>query len=111
MSISDLASLACVSREVNRLVIPKLYRSVRFHCHGRIELEDALLRKLDVFSDPQFVNLMHTQRVYVTGSWYNTYDDIESGLALHRLMSPAVRMFNSIIRSSIVRMPSLKHFV
>lgn len=104
MSISDLASLTCIAREVNRLVTPKLYRSVRFH--GRMEFEDSLLGELDVFSDPQFVSLMFTQRVYVTGLSYDTCDDIESGLALHRLMSPAVRMFNSIIRSSIV-MPDL----
>ena len=96
---------------MNHLVIPYLYRTVHFHCPGRIEFQDNVLQKLELFADPRFSGLLHTTHVFVTGSWYDTYKEVESDLSPHCLLSPAVRMFNSLISSCVVRMPHLKVFM
>lgn len=96
---------------MNRLVTPYLYRTLCFHCSGRIEFQDTVLQKLELFVDPRFPRLVHTTHVSITGSWYDTYKEIESDLSPHKLLSPAVRMFNSLISACVVRMPHLKAFV
>lgn len=96
---------------MNRLVTPYLYRTLHFHCPGRIEFQDTVLQKLELFADPRFLGLLHTTRVFITGSWYDTYKEVESDLSSHKLLSPAVRMFNSLISSCVVRMPNLKMFM
>ena len=111
LSTGDLASLACASRQLNHLITPRLYHTIHFHCRGRIASEDAIFRKLDVFGDPRFSRLQHTLRLYVTGSWYHTYKEIESDLGQQRIFSPAARIFSNIISSCIVRMPHLKEFM
>lgn len=88
-----------------------MYRTVHFHCPGRIDFQDTVLQKLDLFADPRFLGLLHTTQVIITGSWYDTYKEIESDLSPHQLLSPAVRMFNTIISSCVIRMPKLKAFM
>lgn len=111
LSKSDLAHLASTCRPVNRLVTPYLYRTLHLHCPGRIGFKDTVIKKLDLFADPRFLGLVHTSQVIITGSWYDMYKDIESDLSPHKLLSPAVQMFNTIISSCVVRMPKLRTFM
>ena len=111
LSISDLAHLACTSHQLNDWVTPRLYHTIHFHSRGRIAPEDPIFRKLDIFGDPRFSRLQHTSRLYITGSWYHTYKEIESELGQQGLFSPAARMFSNIISSCVVRMPDLKEFM
>jgi hypothetical protein len=99
-----------VSRELNDLVTPFLYRTVHFHSPGHIQGDDRLLQQLDIFGHPHFAPLIYTKKVLVTGSWYETYNEIESELGSKCLLSPAVRMFSNIIASCIMRMPNLREF-
>ncbi|KAE8148748.1 hypothetical protein BDV25DRAFT_141488 [Aspergillus avenaceus] len=108
---NDLAILARVSHAVNEQVIPHLYHTVRLHSPGRIDTDDRLMAKLDALGDPRFNKLQYTRRVIVSGSWYNTYADIDSELGPHRILSPAARMFNNIIRNCVIRMPNLEEFI
>ncbi|KAJ5185882.1 hypothetical protein N7491_006248 [Penicillium cf. griseofulvum] len=84
--------------------------ALRFHNPGRIDGDDALQLKLDIFGDPRCTNLKHTQRVLVTGSWYDIYHEIESNLGSQSMLSPAARMLSNIIASCVIRMPNLKEF-
>ena len=108
---SDQANLASVSRCWNVVVTPHLYRTVYVHCSGKIEQQDSVLRMLDAFVDPEFPHLCHTTDVCISGSWYHTYKEIEAGLGQHRLLSPAVRMFNSMVAACVSRMPQLRRFM
>ncbi|KAJ5267880.1 hypothetical protein N7478_010688 [Penicillium angulare] len=110
LDLSDLALLACTCREWNALIIPYLYDTVQFHNPGRIEGNDPLQLKLDLFGDPRCTNLKHTQRLLVTGSWYDIYHEIESNLGSQSMLSPAARMLSNIIASCVIRMPNLKDF-
>lgn len=103
--------LACVCREWNSIVIPVLYHTLRLHNPGRITANDPLQRKLEIFGDPRCANIVHTKRVLVTGSWYDSYHEIDSKLGSHSMLSPAARMFSNIITSSILRMPNLEEFM
>ncbi|KAE8381861.1 hypothetical protein BDV26DRAFT_278472 [Aspergillus bertholletiae] len=67
LTISDLSNLARVSHELNDLITPFLYRTVRFHSPGRIDLDDQLLLQLDILGDPRFDKLVYTRRVVVSG--------------------------------------------
>jgi hypothetical protein len=107
----DLACLCRVSRDLNLLATSYLYRTVRFHCEGRIGGDEPLIKKLDTFGHPQFTPLIHTRKVLVTGSWYDIYQEIEANLGPGRLLSPAVQMFCNIMTSCIVRMPNLQDFM
>ena len=111
LSTGDLANLSCASRQLNYLITPHLYHTIHFHCRGVFAPEDQVFRKLDIFGDPRFSKLQHTSRLYVTGSWYHTYKEIESDLGQQGIFSPAARMFSNIISSCIVRMPHLKEFM
>jgi hypothetical protein len=76
-----------------------------------MEKSDPLLRKLDIFGHPQFTKLVFTKRLFVTGSWYQTCDEIESGLSPQKLLSPAAGMLSCIIASLVIRMSNLQEFV
>lgn len=102
--------LAQTCHEWHDVVTPYLYHTVRFHSTGRIAVNDPLQMKLEIFGDPRFTKLVHTQRVFITGSWYNAYNEIDSELGYSRILSPAARMLNNIIASCIMRMPNLKEF-
>ncbi|OQD70576.1 hypothetical protein PENDEC_c022G01412 [Penicillium decumbens] len=111
LDLSDLAILARACREWNNLVIPYLYDTVRFHNPGCFGGNDQLQLKLDTFGDPRCTNLKYTQRVLVTGSWYDIYHEIDSNLGSQSLLSPAARMLSNIIASCVIRMPNLKEFI
>lgn len=72
---------------------------------------DALLAKLETFTDPGFDLTKHTINVVVSGTWYIAYEDVESTLSQVRVLSPAVRMLNSLIITCLNKMPLLKTFV
>ncbi|KAL2383470.1 hypothetical protein RJZ90_002623 [Blastomyces dermatitidis] len=107
----DLVQLVRVSRNVNEIAIPFLYRTVHFHLPGHISATDALLSKLEVFSDQDFPLLRHTTRVLISGTWYQAYDEIESRLGLENVVSPAVRMLNTLITICVSKMPKLRAFI
>jgi hypothetical protein len=111
LDLSDLAILARACREWNNLVIPYLYDTVRFHNPGCFGGNDQLQLKLDTFGDPRCTNLKYTQRVLVTGSWYDIYHEIDSNLGSQSLLSPAARMLSNIIASCVIRMPNLREFM
>jgi hypothetical protein len=111
LTLANLAALALVSRELNDLVTPYLYHTVRFHSSGRVAPNDRLMLKLDILGDPRFDKLDHTKRVIVSGSWYETYAAIDSELGPHRILSPAARMLSNIISNCILRMPNLEEFM
>ncbi|RAH79107.1 hypothetical protein BO86DRAFT_421049 [Aspergillus japonicus CBS 114.51] len=111
LSYSDMAALARVSRELNGLVNPYLYHTVRFHSPGHIDSHDKLLMKLDTLGHPEFDKMGFIKRVIVSGTWYSTYASIDSWLAPRRILSPAARLLSSLLCSCVVRMPNLEEFV
>ncbi|RAH71273.1 uncharacterized protein BO66DRAFT_448448, partial [Aspergillus aculeatinus CBS 121060] len=111
LTYGDLAALARVSRELNDLVNPYLYHTVRFHSPGHIDAHDKLLMKLDTLAHPEFDKMGLIKRVIVSGTWYSTYASIDSWLAPRRILSPAARLLSSLLCSCVVRMPNLEEFV
>ncbi|PYI26428.1 hypothetical protein BP00DRAFT_466009, partial [Aspergillus indologenus CBS 114.80] len=111
LSYSDMAALARVSRELNGLVNPRLYHTVRFHSPGHIDSHDKLLMKLDTLGHPGFDKMGFIKRVIVSGTWYSMYASIDSWLAPRRILSPAARLLSSLLCSCVVRMPNLEVFV
>ncbi|PYH86234.1 hypothetical protein BO82DRAFT_326363 [Aspergillus uvarum CBS 121591] len=106
-----MAALARVSHELNGLVNPYLYHTVRFHSPGHIDAHDKLLMKLDTLGHPEFNKMGFIKRVIVSGTWYSTYASIDSWLAPRRILSPAARLLSSLLCSCVVRMPNLEEFV
>ncbi|OJJ95575.1 hypothetical protein ASPACDRAFT_64075 [Aspergillus aculeatus ATCC 16872] len=111
LTYGDLAALARVSRELNDLVNPYLYHTVRLHSPGHIDAHDKLLMKLDTLAHPEFNKMGFIKRVIVSGTWYSTYASIDSWLAPKRILSPAARLLSSLLCSCVVRMPNLEEFV
>ncbi|PGH29792.1 hypothetical protein GX50_07463 [[Emmonsia] crescens] len=96
---------------MNEIAIPFLYPTVHFHLPGHISATDALLSKLEAFSNQDFTLLRHTTRVLISGTWYHAYDEIESRLGLENVISPAVRMLNTLITVCVSKMPNLRAFI
>ncbi|PYH42460.1 uncharacterized protein BP01DRAFT_376146 [Aspergillus saccharolyticus JOP 1030-1] len=107
----DHASLSQVSRSLHEKAIPLLYHTLRFHSRGEIDPHDNMLLKLDTFVHPNFDKLEFVRRVIVSGTWYASYASIDSFIAPLRLLSPAARMFSTILCVCIARMPNLEEFV
>jgi hypothetical protein len=66
---------------------------------------------LDIMSDPSFDQTRFTRIVMVTGSWYQTYDAIDSDLGPQHVLSPAARMLNALVACCVAKMPYLKEFM
>ncbi|KAH8705683.1 hypothetical protein BGW36DRAFT_393226 [Talaromyces proteolyticus] len=111
LSHHDLFSATRVCRDFNGIVNPILYRNVRFHLSGQILSIDRLLDRLEIFSMPGFNLTQYTRRVMVSGSWYWSYDQLESDLGQENMVSPAVRMFNALIATCISKMWGLREFI
>lgn len=111
LPINDLAKFARVCRDINTVSTPILYRTIHFRLPGSMSGNDALLAKLETFTDPGFDMTKHTTNVVVSGTWYIAYEDVESALSQVRVLSPAVRMLNSLIITCLVKMPLLRTFM
>ncbi|GAD92867.1 hypothetical protein AFLA_123420 [Paecilomyces variotii No. 5] len=111
LTSKELASLALVNRELNKLATPYLYHTLRFHSSGKITSYDRLLLMLDIMSDSSFDKTKFTRTVMVTGSWYQTYDAIDSDLGPQRVLSPAARMLSALVACCVAKMPYLKEFI
>ncbi|KAJ9213656.1 hypothetical protein DTO166G4_4738 [Paecilomyces variotii] len=107
----ELASLALVNHELHRLVTPNLYHTLRFHSSGQITSRDRLLLMLDIMSDSSFDKTKFTRIVMVTGSWYQTYDAIDSDLGPQGVLSPAARMLSALVACCVDKMQYLKEFI
>jgi hypothetical protein len=102
--------MARVCRKFNEFAIPCLYRSIIFRVPRNISASDALLSKLETLSDFDFKPSLHTLKVALCGTWYREYDVLESQLGGENLLSPAVRMLNSLLSVCLAKMPHLKSF-
>ena len=72
---------------------------------------DRVIHKLETFTEPTFNHLQHTARVVVVGSWYSEYTELETQAGLENVLSPAVRMFSTLIDVCLFKMSNLDTFM
>ena len=84
---------------------------VHFRLPARFNALDKVIHKLETFTEPTFYNLQHTRKVVVVGSWYSEYTELETEAGLENVLSPAVRMFSTLVDVCLARMGNLQNFV
>ncbi|RAK71266.1 uncharacterized protein BO72DRAFT_392376, partial [Aspergillus fijiensis CBS 313.89] len=91
LTYGDLAALARVSRELNDLVNPYLYHTVRFHSPGHVDAHDKLLMKLDTLAHPEFDKMGLIKRVIVSGTCWDMQVSLTQYLVSNVVLRPMLR--------------------
>ena len=91
--------------------MPVLYKVVHFRLPSRFSASDNVINKLETFTEPSFDHLRWTRQVIVVGSWYHEYTEMESDAGIENILSPAVRMFSTLVDVCLARMGGLQSFV
>lgn len=91
--------------------MPILYETIHFRIPARFQAMDRVIHKLETYTEPTFYHLRHTRKVVVVGSWYHEYTALETFAGQENVLSPAVRMFSTLVDVCLAKMGNLQSFM